>query len=262
MISPMDVAERVHVAPVGYENDRIVIPSKRLRADRTVLLEYDDETDHPSYVETVRERLDDAGIAHRTVQCDIFDFYSSIGTIAEVATEYQRDDVYVNLASGSKITAIGGMIACMVTGATPYYVRAERYASETTDGVAEGVHDIYELPTYPMDSPDDQHIAVMDYLERSQGARKSELIEYGKAQELPFITEHDASNVKSEYRLLDSHVVRPLVERNYVTVEDVGRSKQVELTQAGRNTLRAFRYLIEDSESNSGQAGRKRRVMQ
>ena len=122
----MDVAQRVHLMPVGYENDRIVLSAERFSADRVVLLEYDDQTPHPSYSDTVRERLEDAGFDHETVDCDIFDFYDSLGTIAELATRLDDHDVYVNLATGSKVTAIGGMIACMATGATPYYVRAAR----------------------------------------------------------------------------------------------------------------------------------------
>jgi hypothetical protein len=241
----MDVAERVHLMPVGYENDRIVLTAERLRADRVVLLRYADETAHPSYAETVRERLDERGIDHETVPCDIFDFYDSIGTVAELATRFAEHEVYVNLASGSKVTAIGGMIACMATGATPYYVRAERYAAETDDDVAEGIHSITELPTYPMESPEPQHVAVMAYLEREDGARKRDLIEFGKEAGLPFIAEREAANRKSEYRLLDSHVLGPLSEHGYVALEDVGRSTRVSLTESGANTLRAFRYLVE-----------------
>jgi len=242
----MDVAERVHLMPVGYENDRIVLPAERFQADRVVLLAYEDETDHPSYQETVRERLSEAGIDHETVRCDIFDFYDCIGTVAELATRFSDHEVYVNLASGSKVTAIGGMIACMATGATPYYVRAEHYAAETDGDVAEGIHSVTELPTYPMESPEPQHVAVMDYIDREDGARKRDLIDYGKERGLPFIAEREAANRKSEYRLLDSHVLDPLAENGYVTLEDVGRSTRVSLTESGVNTLRAFRYLIED----------------
>lgn len=247
----MDVAERVHLMPVGYENDRIVLSAERFRADRVVLLKYDDETDHPSYVETIRERLDERGIDHESVSCDVFDFYDCIGTVAELATRFDDHDVYVNLASGSKLTAIGGMIACMATGATPYYVRAERYAAESDGDTAEGIREVTELPTYPMESPDPQHVAVMGHVAREGGARKRDLITFGKEAALPFIADRDAANRKSEYRLLDSHVLDPLRENGYVTVRERGRSKIVELTEAGENTLRAFRYLIEDSTDHA-----------
>jgi len=241
----MDVAERVHLMPVGYENDRIVLSAERFSADRVVLLNYDDETDHPSYVETVRKRLDERGIDHESVECDIFDFYDSIGTVAELATRFDDHDVYVNLASGSKVTAIGGMIACMATGATPYYVRAERYAAESDGDTAEGIREVTELPTYPMESPDPQHVAIMEYVASEDGARKRDLITFGKEAGLPFIADREAANRKSEYRLLDSHVLDPLEDNGYVTVRERGRSKLVELTEAGEDTLRAFRYLVD-----------------
>jgi len=240
----MDVAQRVHLMPVGYENDRIVLSAQQFSADRVVLLEYDDQTPHPSYVETVRERLDDAGIDHETIVCDIFDFYDSLGTIAELATRFADHDVYVNLATGSKVTAIGGMIACMATGATPYYVRAEHYAAETDGDVAEGICEVTELPTYPMEHPAPQQVAVLAYLEEEGGTTKRALIDFGQEADLAFLAEHEAANRKSQYRLLDSHALGPLEENGYVSVTERGRSKLVELTEAGRNTLRAFRYLI------------------
>ena len=241
----MDVPERVHLMPVGYEIDRIVEPAAQLRADRVVLLQYDDETDHPSYADEVRERLDEAGIAYETVACDIFDLYDSIGTIAELATTFAEHEVSVNLASGSKVTAIGGMIACMATGATPYYVRAERYAAETDGDVAEGVREITELPTYPMDSPDPQQVAVLAHLAEAGPVTKRDLIGFGEREDLPFVVDYDADTRKGKYRRLESHVVRPLRERGYVDVEDVGRTKRVSITDRGANTLRAFRYLLD-----------------
>ena len=240
----MDVPERVHLTPVGYENDRIVLPAERLRADRVVLLQYADETAHPSFGDAVRDRLDAAGIDHETVACDIFDLYDSIGTVARLASEFADQDVYVNLASGSKVTAIGGMIACMATGATPYYVRAERYAAETDGDVAEGVKEISELPTYPMDSPDRQQVAVLDYLDREGPAPKRDLIAFGEESALPFI-EDGADSRKGKYRRLDARILDPLVDRGYVATERAGRTTRVSLTDRGANTLRAFRYLIE-----------------
>jgi hypothetical protein len=242
----MDVPARIHVAPVGYENDRVVLPAEELRADWVILLENEGEDDYPDYADRVRERLDDRDIGHDTFVCDVFDCYDSLGAIAEVVTAFDGDDVYVNLSSGSKVTAIAGMIASMATGATPFYVRAEHYATETESGVAEGVREITELPTYPMDSPTAEEVAVLDYLHEAGQVRKQDIIEFGKRAALPFITDHDAANEKSEYRLLDSHIVDPLAERGYVTVADVGRSKRVELTDLGEKTRQAFRYLLDD----------------
>jgi len=238
----LSVPDRVVVAPVGYENDRIVLPAAELSADRAVLLVYDDETDHPSYLPTVRERLDDRGIDHESVACDIFDFYDCIGTVGEVVTAFAADDVYVNLASGTKITAIGGMIACMATGATPFYVRAAAYGPRTDADVAEGIRSLVELPTYPIEYPSPQQVATLAYLAEEGPATKKDLIRFGADAGLPAIAGHDAGNRKGKYRRLDSRILDDLAANEYVSLATDGRSTRVAITEAGRDARRAFAF--------------------
>lgn len=235
------VPDRVHAMPVGYEIDRLVLPAVELSADRVVLLEPEEARE---YGDAVREGLDEAGIGHETITCDVFDLYESIGSIAEVASRFE--DVSVNIASGSKVSAVGGAIACMATGATPYYVRAERYGAEA-DSVSEGVEAIYELPTYPIDRPSREHVAVLAYVAENEPVTKKRLIAYAEDRQLPFIAGYEGSGEKGKYRLLERHVVSPLADRGYVEVEDVGRTKRLSVTERGRNTLRAFSYLLEDA---------------
>ena len=123
----MDVVERVHIAPLGYEYERIVLPTLNQKADRAVLIDYRDDEERLPYHEQVRSDLREAGITVESREADIFSLYDSIGTVARLIRENSEHQVYVNLASGSKVMAIGGTIACMAEGATPYYVRAEEY---------------------------------------------------------------------------------------------------------------------------------------
>ena len=237
------VPDRVHVAPVGYENDRIVLPAAELSADRVVLLVYDDETEHPSYLPEVRNRLDERGIPHESIPCDIFDFYDSIGTVGQVVSEFADADLYVNLATGTKITAIGGMIACMATGATPYYVRAEAYGPLTDADVAEGVRSLVELPTYPIEYPDPQQVSTLRHLAQEGPATKKQLIRFAESADLPALADHDARNRKGKYRRLDARVLDDLEENEYVALDRSGRSTRVSISDAGRDALRAFSYL-------------------
>ncbi|MCU4743632.1 DUF6293 family protein [Natronoglomus mannanivorans] len=241
----MAVPDRVHVMPVGYENDRLVLPAIELGADRVVLLE-PDAGDAGEYAETVRDRLTEAEIAHETVPCDVFDLYESIGTIAELVTAFDEADeeVFVNVASGSKVTAIAGAIACMATDATAYYVRAERYG-EDADSVSEGVEAIYELPAYPIERPTREHVAVLAHVAEHEPVTKKRLIAFAEDETLPFIADYEGAGEKGKYRLLERHVVDPLSERGYVAVEDVGRTKRLSVTDSGRNTLRAFSYVLD-----------------
>ncbi|MFB6103089.1 MAG: DUF6293 family protein [Haloplanus sp.] len=257
----MNVAERVHVMPLGFEHDRIVEPAKEYRADRVILLDWiADDIERPAYHDDVLADLDAAGITTEVRECDLFDLYDSIAVIAEIATAEATptdetdlaNEVYVNLATGSKITAIGGMIACMVTGdARPYYVRAERYASGTAP-VGYGMELAIDLPAYPMERPDRQQIAVLDHLADAGSCSKAALIRFGADHDLPFIRDcdrpFDASGkpTKQSYARLRRHVVEPLDEHGFVTVESVGTTRRVSVTEAGRNARTAFGFVLDD----------------
>lgn len=257
----MEVSERIHIAPLGFEYDRIILPAKKYQADRTVLLDYiADDTSRPGYHEEVIADLESAGIRVERRDCDLFDLYESIATISAEAVQNSSagNRVYVNLSTGSKITAIGGMIACMVTeAAIPYYVRAEEYGSGM-EPMGRGMEFATRLPRYPMQEPDSQWIAVLAYLSihkhiyretpETYDIRKEDLIEFGKINELPFAADYDGETTKGYYRRLDRHILNPLVQRGYITIKQKGRSKRIHPTETGYNTAKAFGYLLQGKD--------------
>jgi hypothetical protein len=245
----MEVASRIHIIPLGYERDRILEPPLETNADRVVLLEYDGkDAQNPEYHSEVKERLRAEGIEVKIRNCNIFGLYESLSVIAEIATDYSNDDVYVNLATGSKVTAVAGMIACMVTGATPYYVRAEQYGEDEgvpETPVSQGVTGIEELSRYPIDSPSEEQIRLLSFVHREQPVKKSAAVEYAENESLPCFDGLDSdATPQAKYRRLDTHVLDELVEQGYITTESRGRNTLLELTQDGENTLLAFEYLI------------------
>ncbi|MFA9518643.1 DUF6293 family protein [Halopenitus sp. H-Gu1] len=250
-MSGLQVPKRIHIVPLGYEEDRIVKPVLSYDADEVLLLEPDpdsEEIHRPEYHERVRDQLRNAGIEIETIECNIFNLYSSLGTIAELANEFREHNVYVNLASGSKVTAIGGMIACMATGAIPYYVRAETYAGGDERPVASGVKKIETLPKYHIEEPEPQHISILDYVTTNEPVTKHNLIEYGKHKELPFIARYDADGVQNPdrgyYRRLNTQIINPLLNRGFIDVEKHSKYQYVTVTESGSNQLQAFRYLL------------------
>jgi len=236
----MEISERVHVMPLGFEEQRAYLAADQLKADKVVLITHPD-TDR--YVSTVESELTEKGIESRVVRTNIFDLYSSLGAIAEAIHEHRKEQVFVNISTGGKITAIAGMIACMVTGAEPYYVQAKDYETNIPKGIAS----IKSLPRYPIEAPDAQQIQVLDYIKekRDEGKipTKGDLIQYSESAGLPFIANHDVED-KGKYRLLDNHIIHPMREKGYIEVKKVGRQKEISLTKNGEGTLRAFRYMI------------------
>jgi hypothetical protein len=104
------------------------------------------------------------------------------------------------------------------------------------------------LPSYPIEAISRDQVAVLDYLKRTNTdtytAKKSDLIEFAEDAGLSFIDDADPANEKAKFALLNANIVDPLVEDGYIEVNDVGRTKQVALTETGENVLQAFRHKL------------------
>jgi hypothetical protein len=243
------VINEVHIAPLGYEYDRIVGPVRAYGVDVVYLLEHDGPADERAdYHEELKAELA-AECDVRTHTADLMDIYDVLGAVTTLAADHPDDIVRVNVASGSKLSAVGATIACMCTDATPYYVHPEGYAyADRGERQSYGYAGDEVLPSYPIESPTRDQVATMAYLEETNSAhrtaKKKHLIEYAEAEGLSFIAENQPANDKAKFALLNANVVDPLVEDGYIDVERVGRRKQVTLTETGRDALRAFRHRL------------------
>lgn len=243
------VPDRVHIMPVGYEKDRIFLSALNFKADRVVLIGHvDDQEEDVARLDELEEQLEDHQIEVERAVCDIFDLYDALGLIGELIMTFEEDDVYVNVSTGSKVTAIAGMIACMAIDATPYYAKAKDYSGE----FPEELEFVEQLPRYPIDAPERQQVEMLYVIseieEQAEAtATKGDLIHVGEHLGMPFITEKDVQD-KGQYRALDKEILDPLKEDGHITVNPEGRSKVVSITEEGKNALRAFNYLVRDSQ--------------
>lgn len=246
----LSVSDRVHIVPLGYEYERVTVPAVRMRADRVYLIYHkgDDPNDRPDYYSNIREDLREASIdIVEDNFCDIFDLYDTLRTIAELIRENDKHEIYVNLASGGKVTAIAGMIACMVMGgAEPIYVGASEYGQDKDVPVAKNVTSVSRLPTYPIQAPSHGPLRLLEYIVEKGPVSKQECIKFAIEEGLDPLVNHENDDTRGLYRLLDSHLLGPLKQDGYVDTYKKGRNKHVEATDEGRNTLEAFAYMLED----------------
>jgi len=244
----INVTDRVHVVPLGYEHVRITKPAIEMRADKVYLIyhEGDDPEDYPDYYENIKEDLREAGIeVDESRAADIFDLYQALGEIAEIIKENEEHEVYVNLTSGGKVTAIAGMIACMVTGSgKPFYVRATEYGQNTSEPVARNATSVSQLPTYPIEAPSEEELLVLEFISEEGPVSKGDCIEFAEKNSIEPLSNHEDKDRRGLYRLLDNRILNPLYERGYVEIEKKGRMKYVEVTEEGQNTLEAFSYML------------------
>ena len=246
----MDQIREIHIAPLGHERDRIAEPIHQHNADDVYLLTAMTEPSRLTpYQQALVEELDANDVSVELHRADLHDLYDVLAEITTLTANHPEDIVRVNVSSGPKVAAIGSAIACMATAATAYYVHPEEHVpSVSAEPLTRGMERAEVLPSYPIEAISRDQVAVLDYLKRTNTdtytAKKSDLIGFAEDAALSFITDADPTNKKAKFALLNANIVDPLVEDGYITVSDVGRTKQVELTETGENVLHAFRHKL------------------
>ena len=122
---------RIHIAQVGYEIDRIVLPAIQERADKVWLLLHENKSEDNAgpFITKITKQLEKQRIEVITQYHDKRDLFKIIKAVKSIIEKEKQNDLYVNLASGSKIQAIGTMMACMMFNDNqnihPFYVEAK-----------------------------------------------------------------------------------------------------------------------------------------
>jgi len=150
---------RVHIAPVGFEVDRIVIPVKQTKADKIWLIVHDNSSEDKSlpYLKNLEQQLKKQKVTVEIARVDRLNLFATIKTVREIIEQEIENDIYVNVGSGSKIQAIACMMACMTfkskNNIKPFYAEAEKYAAFEGKQQSFGVKRTITLPAYQIHTP-------------------------------------------------------------------------------------------------------------
>ncbi len=234
---------RVHIAPVGFENDRIVLPLRQMKADKVWLISQKHDNKAATYSEKIISLLKTSKIDYEQIDCEITDLYDVLKTIRIILEKEASNDIFINVSSGSKIEAIAGMMASMIfregNRIMPYYVVPEKYNTQPEAGtpLSSGIKDIQTLPEYRIEQPKQQLIKLLRIVDQAGGAiSKKELIE--EATENGLIRVGGRNEAQSKYMSLNKNFLSPLEDWRLIRVQKEGRRKQVLLTDEGKNMLK------------------------
>ena len=227
---------RVHVAPIGFEVDRIVMPAVQRRADRVWLMIHDNPATDKAldFIDGVRAALEKRKIEVRTESHDRLDLFQIIRSVRKVIDAESGNHVYVNLASGSKIQAIGCMMACMMfnSGSVyPFYAEAEKYHGGGRP-ISSGIREIKDLPSYEIRVPDERLVGALRIM-LDAGGRMAKKELASAAEEAGLITV-GSDSPQARFASLDKNIIQPLIEWGFADVEKVGRTRHVRVTGDGR----------------------------
>jgi hypothetical protein len=249
-----DPHARVHVAPVGFEVERVTEPILRERADRVYLLTRDESDAAQPFVDEVLRRLKAAPrrIDVRLRRTTIWDVFGALSELRAIFASERRLDrrasevipIRVNVSTGTKITAIAGTLACMLWKGEPYYAQvSQTWYSGLTPRIRP-VNDIVSrvdpVAVYELRSPAPELVQVLDALARRGGElRKRELIRELKL-DLPTGGTGRALSPQAQHSRLRSRL-EPLEGRwGFISTDFGGARGRVRLTDQGRLALALF----------------------
>lgn len=230
---------RVHLAPVGYEVKRVTEPLVRLKADRAYLLTFTATDSAKKYWVDVHRTLQTEykSIEVRDRFEDVWDFHRVLALYGSIIREETASGnlVFVNVSSGTKITAMVGLLSSMFWSATPYYART------SYGGGTEVVHDVAFLPLLRFDVlPREGRQVLLDLKRQGRPIPKEELIR--SLRKLELLPPEEGLSLPATYRRLDG-LLAPLIERGFAQITGQGRASRIQLTDEGRAALLLLEHI-------------------
>jgi Family of unknown function (DUF6293) len=254
---------RVHVAPVGFEVDRIAIPAIRMKADRVWLITHNNpivDKGH-QFVAAIQEELKQARIECLQMEADRTELFHTLRALRIIILKEKGNSILVNVSVGSKIQAIASMMACMmfkdIAMIKPYYVVPEKYTSPVKQET-EGVEKVIPMPEYKIELPDDKLIKCMAIInQRTNGEiTKHDLKDLAKERNLIHVAEKKIPGNKrikkeysdqSDYMSLNKTLIEPLRNWRFITETKIGTNHIISLTDEGKHALHFLRANIENT---------------
>lgn len=160
--------------------------------------------------------------------------------------------IYINIGSGSKLTAIASIEAAKIWNLETYYV----HSTEIDFGGGPkhiGEMIITPIKGFPTQKPRDDLIHVLKIIEKMMVRGRSfvykkRLLEALRDEgKLELIRENpDVKKVKSsEYMALNQRYLNPLEKQwDFIEISEDKRNKKIFLTEEGKKILKIFRYYI------------------
>ena len=241
---------RVHIAPLGFEIDRIILPLKQTKADKLWILAHDNRSEDLSapYLEKIKKECKKLGVDIKVGYSNRLSLFKTIKLIKDIISQEKGNYIYVNVASGSKIQAIACMMACMVLkecdNLQPFYAEPESYAAFEGKQQSFGLKDTISLPTYQIHTPKPKLLAALKIISEQpkQKITKKEMAEIAEKQNIITVNSEDDNHSQARFASLDKNIIAPLEkEWKFIEVEKIGRNRWIKITQEGKD---AAEFLI------------------
>jgi len=252
--------KKVHIVPMGYEIDRIEFPLREIGADRVYLITDEEEKEIGlRYLEelTIRIKKIVNEKDFTILRCPMWDFRKLMSLLCEQVRKEKSagNFVYINLSSGSKLSAIAGTLASLMYEAVPYYAQAKNYNIQQPDlksgeiqGITSGVSKILKIPSYSIEPPDDELISALAILSETNGriSQKDYIFELERKGLIKDVTMKGIKRMevtKKGYARAKRSYFEKLQDKGWIIKKGKGRSSYIKITEEGKNTFETFKNV-------------------
>ena len=237
---------RIHIAPLGFESDRIALSAVEMKADKVWILIHNDgkQTNAKSYLDAVKIKLKKERIEFEIMKLNRLDLFSTINGIRTIVNAGGNNTYYVNVSSGSKIQAVACTMACMMfseeNNLIPYYVQPKKYFPYNGEQMSTGLKKIIDLPQYDIKTPDIKLIQTLQIIkEKGNRITKSNLAKDVDAKKIIEIGSKEENYEQARFTSLDKNIIKPLKDNwKFIKEDKIGRTRWIEITSEGENILK------------------------
>ena len=242
--------------PVGFEFRRVTKPLIHMHADKVYLIRHAEDDNAARFFSQIIEELGQNynHIQIENVFLNIWNLYDCIEKFREIMNQESGNHVYVNVSTGTKITAIAGMLSCMMWKAQPYYAHVSYPDKREVVSMSEHVQEPDPLPVYEIKQPRQEFMLILDLLSKSNGSmKKSKMIkELEDARVIRGIDESGSSlSGPAKHSRLRSLLDPMEREWGLISVKSSGRRSVVSIEPQGKKALKIFGTGVADPDGRS-----------
>ena len=198
--------QRIHIAPVGFEIDRVVLPAVMDKADKVYLMIHDNPSEDKAtkYAAEIEKRLKAAKIKTEFISCDWRNIEEITRATRDLILKESDNEIAINLASGSKNHAIA----------------------------------MDRAPTHRIIDPEPELINTLKIIKQhghpKKGIKKKQLAEICENHKIIEFSSQGRNQSQVRLTTLDRNILQPLKKTwKAVHIEKVGQNHWVTLTDEG-----------------------------
>jgi len=238
---------RIHIAPVGFEIDRIMLPLVKLKADRVWLMTGNNSEKDAAqpYLNKIIRKLEKKKIEYRIEKSEIRDLFDALNGYRKIIQQEEGNQILINVSTGTKIQSIAAMMACMMfktksSEIKPYYVEPEKYVVKPIkqQPMTSGCKRIFLLPNYKIEKPSENLISALKIISKLDKISKRELILACTSANIIRVKENAKNPRVAEHSALNANVIAPLLGWGFIELEGKGKRGRVKITEDGKNALK------------------------